>query len=74
MEGSWRLKPSLFVGVGYCKEEGTPLSGSRRTCAIVDLSGSWWRRHTLGCLCVRDSSLGQGEGRVCCRPYTHLQT
>jgi hypothetical protein len=26
MEGSWRLRPLLFVGVGYCLEEGAPLA------------------------------------------------
>jgi hypothetical protein len=70
MEGSWRLGPLLFVGVGYCKEEGALVeegahpSGSRSTCAILDLSGSWWRRHTIGCLCGRDSSLDQGGRRA----------
>jgi hypothetical protein len=46
MEGSWRLRPLLFVGVGYCKEESTHPSGSRSTCAISDVSGSWSRRHS----------------------------
>jgi hypothetical protein len=64
MEGSWRLRPSLFVGVGYCLEEGAPLAGTRRTCAISNLFGSCWRRHTTSCLCGRDSSLGQGGRRA----------
>jgi hypothetical protein len=45
-------------------EEGAPLAGTRRTCAISDLFGSCWRRHTKGCLCGRDSSLDQGGRRV----------
>jgi hypothetical protein len=45
-------------------EEGAHLSGSRRTCATLDLFGSWWRIHATGCLCARDSSLGQGGGRA----------
>jgi hypothetical protein len=46
MEGSWRLRSSLFVGIGYWLEEGTlmeegaPLAGNRRTCAISYLFGS----------------------------------
>jgi hypothetical protein len=70
MEGSWRLRSSLFVGIGYCLEEGAlveegaPLVGNRRTCAISDLFGSCWRRHTRAHLCGRDSSLDQGGRRA----------
>jgi hypothetical protein len=64
MEGSWRLRSSLFVGIGYCLEEGAPLAGNRRTCAISDLFGSCWRRHTRAHLCGRDSSLDQGGRRA----------
>jgi hypothetical protein len=64
------LRPSLLIGVGYYKEEGTlveegaPISRSSSTCAISDLFGSWWRRHTTSCLCASDSSLCQGGGMV----------
>jgi hypothetical protein len=70
MEGSWRLGSSLFVGIGYCLEEGAhveegaPLVDNRRTCIISNMLGSCWRRHTRAHLCGWDSLLDQGRRRV----------
>jgi hypothetical protein len=70
MEGSWRLKPSLFVGIGYFLEEGVLVEegtlpvGNRRTCAISDLFGSCWRRHTRAHFYGMDYSLDQGGRRA----------
>jgi hypothetical protein len=64
LEGTRRLRASLFCGVSSCLVEGASLAGTSCTWTIADLSGSLLRQHTRASLYARVSLLAKGGSRA----------